>query len=135
MTTHRPYVEHGAIVSGGPTWMISRILASPSVRDLLDNPPAWIERGHLAATVDAIHQAARAFEAESAARERGKPATVSAVAAQSEWTTREAADYLGLSQRRVQEIAADLGGTQAGRRWRIPATAAREYQRRRKETA
>ena len=133
--THRTYVEHGAIVSAGAAWLISRILTSPSVNKVVTHPPGWLNRAQIEETVEAIHQAGREFEASSAALERGNETLLSAVMARSELTTREAADYLGLSPRRVQEIAAELGGTRAGRQWRIPAVAVREYGERQRQTA
>jgi excisionase family DNA binding protein len=120
----------GAVVSGGPAWLISRILASPHVAKLLNHPPAWIERGDLTDTVRAIELAGRAFEVSLTAPERGKTTTLSAGTAQSEeLTTREAANRLGMSQRRVQELAAALGGRRVGREWRLPETAVRQYEK------
>ncbi|MFZ0118107.1 MAG: hypothetical protein WAL99_01380 [Pseudonocardiaceae bacterium] len=121
--------EPCAIVTGAPAWLISRLLRSPDVATVLNNPPSWIDRAEVTATVTAIHLAGRAFVAPPSALERGNQPTSSAVAAESELTTRETAERLCLSQRRVQEIAAELGGTQVDRRWRIPEVAVREYER------
>lgn len=124
-----------ALVAGGPAWLISRMLASPHVARLLNHPPAWIERGHLTDTVMAIDLAARAFEVSLTAPERGNEAPLGAVAGQSDWTTREAANYLGMSQRRVQELAGALGGRRVGREWRLPAAAVRKYEKQGKQAA
>jgi excisionase family DNA binding protein len=118
-----------ALVSGPSAWILSRILRSPDVRRILANPPAWIERGDLADTVMAIDQAGKAFEVALSALERGNEAPLSAVMPQSEFTTRQAAERLGLSQRRVQELAALLGGRRVGRQWRLPEAAVREYEK------
>lgn len=123
------FIASAALVVGGPAWLLNRILRSPDVARVLDHPPSWIDRAELAATVTAINQAARVFEAAPSAFERGNRPTPGAATAESEWTTREAANHLCLSQRRVQEIAAELGGTQRERRWRIPEVAVREYGR------
>lgn len=130
------YVESAAIVSGGAAWLLSRILSSPNVNKVVTHPPGWLDRAQIVETVEAIHQAGREFEARSAAPERGNSTMSSAVVVQSEWTTEQAAAYLNLSARRVQEIAPQLGGTRTGRRWRIPAIAVLEYgERRRNEAA
>lgn len=126
------FINAGAVISGGPVWLLSRILRSPDVARVLGCPPSWIERDALADTVTAIHLAARAFEVSLAAPERGETATLSAVVPHSaaDWTTREAAEHLRMSQRRVQELAAaELGGRLVGREWRIPEVAVREYGR------
>jgi len=104
------------------------------VSNVLNRPPVGIERGELADTLTAIEQAGLTREATCAAFERGNKTTVSADVADchSEWTTAEAAGYLQLSQRRVQEIAADLGGQLVGRQWRFPQVAVREYERKRR---
>jgi hypothetical protein len=121
--------EGSAVISGAPAWLLDRIMRSPDVATVLSNPPRWIDRDHLAATLDALHLAAKAFDVDSTALERGKPTTLGATVAQSagNWTTAQAATYLRISVRRAQELAAtDLGGTRIGRRWAIPAVAVRQ---------
>jgi excisionase family DNA binding protein len=118
-----------ALVAGSSAWLLARILRSPDVRRVLTHPPVWVERGDLTDTINAIDQAAKAFETALTALERGKTATLSAGTAQSELTTREAANHLGMSQRRVQELAAALGGRRVGREWRLPEVAVREYEK------
>jgi hypothetical protein len=121
----RPYyVAHAAIVSGAPAWLLSRIMRSPNVKKVLSTPPLWVDRAEVAAAVDAIHRAAKAFETASGALERD------------DGTVRRAADYLGLSERRVQERAIELGGRKVGRQWILDEVAVRqEYQRRRQRVA
>jgi hypothetical protein len=118
-----------ALVSGSPAWLLARILRSPDVKRVLTHPPVWVERGHLTDTINAIDQAAKAFETALTAFERGNETPLGAVAGQSDWTTREAASHLGMSQRRVQELAAALGGRRVGREWRLPEVAVREYEK------
>lgn len=138
MTTGR-YVEHAAIVSGGAAWLLSRILRSPAVAKLTGNPPAWLDRSEISATVNAIHHAAKAFEVASTAHERENATVVGAVDAQSdptpEWTVSRAADHLRLSPRRVQELAPELGGRRVGRQWILNELAVREYRRWREDAA
>jgi len=131
------YIE-GALVRGSSSWLLSRILASPGVATVVDNPPRWVDRAELAATIAAIHTAARRFDTASAAHEREDAALLGAVTPQLDpaWTVRRAADFLGLSERRVQERAAELGGRKVGRQWILDEVAVRqEYQRRRQRAA
>lgn len=131
------YVE-GALVHGSSAWLLSRILASPGVATVVSNPPGWVDRAELAATIAAIHTAASRFDtASSAAHEREDAALLGAVTPQLDpaWTVRRAADYLGLSDRRVQELAAELGGRRVGRAWILDEVAVREYERRRQRAA
>lgn len=125
------YIDSGALVRGSSAWLISRILNSPAVAKVVTSPPRLVDRAELAATVAAIHQASRAFETSVTALERGNETTAGAVAPQSEWTTKQAADHLRMSQRRVQELAAELGGRKIGRQWLLDEVAVRrEHQRR-----
>lgn len=138
MTTSR-YVEHAAVVSGAPAWLLSRILRSPNVATVVNNAPRWIDHAELNATVEAIHGAAKAFQMASAARERENATVPGAVTAESDdpgWTVRRAAAYLGLSPRRVQELAPELGGRRVGRRqWVLDSAAVRHEHQRRNEAA
>jgi hypothetical protein len=129
------YIEAGAVVTGGPAWLVSRVLRSPNVARLLDQPPAWIERDDLTATVTAIHLAGRAFEVSLTAPKRGNETTASAVMPESGWTTKRAADYLGLSPRRLQERATEFGGRKVGRQWIFDEMALRHEHARRRQRA
>jgi hypothetical protein len=127
----------GAVVSDSPAVLLSRILRSPNVVTVLNHPPLWVDRAELAATIAAIHKAAQRFGTASAALEREDATVVSAVTPQlgPEWTVRRAADFLGLSQRRTQELAAQLGGRKVGRQWLLDELAVREYGKRRHRAA
>ena len=126
-----------ALVSGSSAWILGRILRSPDVRRVLAHPPAWIEHGDLADTVMAIDQAARAFEVSLTASERGNEAPLGAVMPESDpaWTVRRAADFLGLSERRTQELAAQLGGHKIGRQWIFAGPALHHERERRRQRA
>jgi hypothetical protein len=123
-----------AVVTGGPAWLLSRILRSPSVATVISLPPIWVNQAELTATITAIHRAAKAFDTMATAPERETATLTCAVTLESnsEWTVRKAADYLGLSQRRVQELASQLGGRRVGRQWILEEVAVREFARRRR---
>jgi hypothetical protein len=123
-----------AVVNGAPAWLLSRLLRSERVTKVLANPQTGVDQADLAAVVDAIHRAGRAHTNRLYQRQRDNAAAPGAVAAQS-WSTAQAAAYLGLSLRRVQELAPELDGQRIGRQWAIPAAAAREYQRQKAERA
>jgi excisionase family DNA binding protein len=118
-----------AVVSGAPAWLLSRLLRSERVTKVLANPQTGVDQADLATVVDAIHRAGRAHENRLNQRQRDNATASGAVTAQS-WSTKQAADHLGMSQRRVQELAGELGGARVGREWRIPEVAVREYQQR-----
>lgn len=132
------YVE-GALVRGSSAWLLSRILASPGVAAVVNNSPQWVDRAELAATIAAIHTAAQRFDTASAALEREDAAPLGAVMPQSdrdrEWTVRRAADFLGLSTRRVQERAVELGGRKVGRQWIFDAAAVHHEHEKRRQVA
>jgi hypothetical protein len=123
----RLITEPTAKVSGGAAWLISRVLASENVAKVLARPPAGVDTADVEATIAAINAAGRAWETGVTLRQRDNATALSATMAHSaaNWTTAEAADYLKISRRRAQEIAADLGGTRIGRHWVIPAVAVR----------
>lgn len=129
--------EPRAVIGGPAAWLLARILASPDVARVLACPPSWIQRGQVIDMVTAVDLAARAFEASQTAPGRGEKAHLGAAVAQSaaDWTTREMAEYLRISVRRAQELAADLGGRRIGRQWLIPAAGVRAYEQRKVERA
>jgi hypothetical protein len=131
------YIE-GALVRGSSAWLLSRIVASPGVTTVLNNPPGWVDRTELAATIAAIHKAARGFDTASAAPERDTATALGAVMPESDllgWTVRRAADFLGLSDRRVQEMAPELGGRRVGRQWLLDEVAVHHEGERRRHRA
>lgn len=88
--------EPSAVIGGSAAWLLSRVLRSPDIRRVLESPPSWIERDAVADAVHAIDPAARAFVASQPAPERGKMTTLGAVVPESEWSTHQAAEYLGI---------------------------------------
>ncbi|MGH3546833.1 MAG: helix-turn-helix domain-containing protein [Pseudonocardiaceae bacterium] len=125
------YIEAAALVAGCSAWLFSRILRSPNVAAVLASPPSWVDRAELNATVSAVHRAGRTFEAAATAPEREDATMVGAVVPDcpSAWTVARAAEFLRLSPRRVQELAAaELGGTRIGRVWLLDEVAVREYE-------
>lgn len=132
------YIESGALVCGSSALLLSRILRSANVATVVSNPPGWVDRADLHAQVAAIHRAAEAFETASSAHERESATPLGAVTAELDtgWPVRRAATYLGLSPRRVQELAPELGGRRAGRRqWVLDPVAVRHEKKRRAEAA
>jgi hypothetical protein len=120
--------EPSAVISGAPAWLLSRVLRSERVTKVLANPHTGVDRADLAAVVDAIHRAGRAY-ANRLDQQRRDNADPPGADVQQSWTTKRAAEHLEISQRRVQELAAGLGGRRVGREWRIPEVAVREYER------
>lgn len=138
MTAADRFIESAAVVSGGSAWLLSRILLSANVAKVIANPPSWLDRADLAATVAAIHRAAsaQARRLELAQRETATVLDATAPDCPSSWTVQRAADYLRLSPRRVQEIAlVELGGRRVGRSWQLDETAVRAYERQRRGAA
>lgn len=132
-----PFVESAALLSGPAALVVSRVLHSPNVVTVLADLPRWLQRyrSEIHAAVEAVHRAARAYESGVAALEREDVVVSGAVRAHSDqhWTTRQAADHLRLSRRRVQELAsAELGGRKVGRQWLFDEVVVREYQRHRR---
>lgn len=124
---HR-YCEETALVSGAPAWLLSLVLSSSRVVTVLANPPTGVDRADVAATIAAINRASRAYINRLEVQRRDNATTPNEGMPQSAtWTTQQAATYLQLSRRRVQEIASELGGERVGREWRLPEMAVREY--------
>ena len=126
------FLEHAAVVAGDTAWLLSRILVSPDVAKVVANPPRWCDRAELAATVAAIHRAARASR-ELAQREDADQTDAEAPESGTGWSVKHSAGYLGLSVRRVQELApTELGGRLVGGVWVLDEQAVRECGRRRR---
>jgi hypothetical protein len=119
-----------AVVTGSAAQLISRILRGSQVTTILRRPPPWVDRTELAAAVDAIHRTAAALDAATTEHRRDNATPSDATAAHSThaWTTRQAADYLGISLRRTQELAHDLGGKKTGRTWVLDEATVRHYE-------
>jgi hypothetical protein len=124
--TERFLTQPTAQVYGGSAWLLSRILRSPAVIKVLDNPPAGMDRSDIAATALAIHAAGRAWESDLTLQRRDTAIPLSATVPHC-LTTEQAGSYLRLSVRRIQELAPSLGGKRIGRRWSIPAAAVQQY--------
>lgn len=133
------FIESAAVLSGPAALVVSRVLSSPNVVKVLSGLPPWLApyRSEISAAVQAIHRAAKAFETAATAPGRDTATVVGAVTldSNSEWTVRKAADYLGLSRRRVQELAGQLGGRRVGRLWILDEVTVRELARQRRGAA
>jgi len=121
------FVEHGAVVSGWPAFVISRLL-SRCHDDVADLPP------HLREPVEEALEAIRGASA-AWATARGSAAAmpaevpVSSTHEPDELDTQEVADMLQVSARRVRQLAADgrLPGRRTRHRWRLDAAAVLAY--------
>lgn len=128
------YVEGAALVEGAAAHVLAELLAIPGVRHYLRGRPPELQ-GAIEEAVTAIRQAARAYEqARASASAFGSAETALAEIVQPferEIVTREAAALLGLTERRVRQLAAEGMGRRAGGRWLLDRTAVEEYRRRR----
>jgi hypothetical protein len=134
------YVPAGAAIVSGPTaWVLGRILAAPHVRTLLLNLSAgWLRpyAGEVADAVAAVHRAAAAWDmAASTSPTRSDETALGEIEPPCLWSVSTAAAHLGLTERRVQQLAERLGGRRVGRTWGLDPAAVREYGRRRKAAA
>lgn len=115
------YVEHGVIVPARVAALYSRLLAAPRVAAVLDR----IADPEEFATRAALRTAAKAYEQAGTARRSGE---TGGGADRAPWPheidTGEAARLLGVTRRRVQQLAAGgLGRRDAAGRWRLDAAA------------
>jgi hypothetical protein len=103
---------------------------------VLDSLPPWL-RAEVDATARAIRRAAADYEALPVSPERSDETPLGEIGARSErdhgdgLDVGQAALLLGVSPRRVQQLAAGGMGRKAGRAWLLDPTVVREYGRRR----
>ena len=136
-----PFVE-GALVSGAAAHVLDRVVRSPSVRRVLEQLPGWL-RAEVEATAAAIRRAAAEYEALPISPERSDETPLGEIEALSDrmvgpsvgLDTERAANLLGVSPRRAQQLAGHGLGRKVGRVWRFDETAVREYGRSRREAA
>ena len=143
MTLSPPYVA-GALVTGASAHVLDRLLCSPDVRRVVECLPPWL-RAEVEATATAIGRAALEYVALPVSLDRDAETQDGEIAALSErtgvgpldgWLTAEqAANLLGLSARRVQQLAAGGLGRKVGRVWWLDETAVRAYGQRHQEEA
>lgn len=117
-----------AVVSGSAAFLLSRLLKAPPVTAYMA-AARWVHGPDVERTLHAIHRAARAWEA-SLERENAAPDRT--VCPDSRWTVEQAAEHLGLSRRRVQELARAgwFTGRREGRRWVLDEASVLDYHRR-----
>lgn len=127
-----PYFE-GALVSGVSAHVLDRVLASPNVAVVLAALPPWM-RPEVEATRRAIRRAAREYEARPVAAAGSAEVPLSEVGPPlpHEITTREASVLLGLTERRVRQLAPVLGGRRVGSGWLLDRSAVLGYSGRRR---
>jgi hypothetical protein len=138
VTSASPYVA-GALVSGASAHVLDRLLRSPDVRRVVECLPAWL-RAEVEATVTAIRRAAVDYEALPVSPERSgetlpgetEPRWPGDLLEPGGLTVMQAADLLGVSARRAQQLAAGGMGRRVGRVWELDPTSVREYGQRRR---
>lgn len=125
-----PYVE-GALISGPSAHILDRVLASPNVVRVLDALPPWM-RAEVDATRRAIQRAAAAYEALPISANGNAETGLAEIGTGSphEISTSEASVLLGLSERRVRQLAAGGMGRRVGGRWLLDRSAVTAYGKR-----
>lgn len=123
----------GALVQGVSAHVLDKVLASPNVAEVLRSLPPWL-RAELDETRRAIRRAAQEYEQLPPAADGSAETEVPAVGAllPHEITTREAAVLLGLTERRVRQLAAGGMGQRRGGRWVLDRSAVLAYAERRR---
>jgi excisionase family DNA binding protein len=127
------YLRQAAYVDGVVAHVLAELLATPAARRYLRSRPATLQ-GDIERAIVAIRQAAGAYEKTlGPASADGSAETPLAEIVQPfdrEITTREAAALLGVTERRVRQLAAGGMGRKAGSQWLLDRTAVEEYRRR-----
>jgi hypothetical protein len=117
------YVAGAALIEGVSAHILSRLLASPHVRGMLqlDRLPAWMA-AELAEAQRALARAEAAYQALPVAADGSAEVELAEIVASSEQllTVAEAAGLLELSERRVRQLAADGMGVKRGGVWLLP---------------
>lgn len=121
----------GALVEGVSAHVLARVLASPNVAQVLRSLPPWM-LPELEATCRAIGQAAREYEQLPVAVDGRSETEVPQVETPlgHEITTGEASRLLGLTERRVRQLAAGGMGQRRGGRWVLDRSAVLAYAQR-----
>jgi hypothetical protein len=129
-------VDRVAVVHGPAALALSRVLQFPAVQAALLASPPWLRGPELATAVASIHQAAAAYESElrrseTKRAEAGRDSSRAAegVGVERSWSSNRAARHLGLTERRVQQLAASggLAAELVRGRWLIDPTSVRRY--------
>lgn len=138
MPSDRPaaYVEGAAIVSGLPAHVIDRILALHLSAVLGSLPFSQAQRQEIQAAKNAIHRAADRYIGLPSVAAPGNTATkieeVAASWSPDEITTAEAGELLGLTERRMRQLAACGMGRKAGHAWLLDRSMVLAYSRNRR---
>jgi hypothetical protein len=126
------YVESAALVSGHAAVLLNRILSAPLVAKPLDR----LADPEMDALRLAVRRAAKAYTHASTGQRSGETPDDSAGP---QWgqeiSTDEAARMLGVSRRRVQQLAEGGMGRRVAGRWRLDSTAVLAYRDERRRCA
>lgn len=132
------FIEHGALISGSGAFLLSRLLRSPQVVAYMRSA-GWLGGDDFDLALAAIHTAGRAWEATiNLPRRDNARVSVHSLSNPATMSIEDAAGLLGLSVRRIQELAqsGSLEGQRIGRRWILDEVAVRrEYERRQRQHA
>ena len=125
------FIESAAVVAGAEAFLLSGVLKAPLVAAFMAKA-RWFHGADVQGTLEAIDRAARAWKASLVLAERENAAPDRAMVPDSRWTVDQAAGYLGLSRRRVQELARAgwFTGRREGRRWVLDEASVLDYNRR-----
>jgi hypothetical protein len=112
------YADGAAIIAGWPAWAIARMLTR-SCGDQIADLPALL-RAPVEDGLEALRRAGGRWAASASGNSEAMPAEVPVSSEHDdEISTREAADMLRLSDRRIRQLATDgrLAGRQRQGRW------------------
>jgi excisionase family DNA binding protein len=106
--------------------MIRRLLRATDpaalLADVCEHPPHGLDVCKLMETLSAIDRTADQQTWQFMESQRETAARIDQLPADSQWHTKDVADYTGLSKRSVQQYAPEMGGVRVGRRWRFDRT-------------
>jgi excisionase family DNA binding protein len=133
MTDDRPrcYIRHAVIADGWVAYFLGTAAVRSALRDVLDDLPAGPAREAVLDLLSACRLAGKAWAAEvRASQTETRESAIGVQSNHGELTTTCAADMLGISPRRVRQLAAngELPARRVGARWRFSAD---EIQKRR----
>lgn len=142
VTTEPSRFVQGALVAGQASHVLSRVLKSPNVAQLIRSLPVPL-RSEVESTCGAIHRAAAEWESLPVSLERSSETGSGEIGSGLgdgfgviEWlSTEQAANLLGLSHRRLQQLGAGGMGHMVGGTWRFDPTSVRSYMDRRGDGA
>ncbi|MGH3781252.1 MAG: helix-turn-helix domain-containing protein [Pseudonocardiaceae bacterium] len=123
-------IEPVVIISGAPVYLLSKLLSAAPVVAFL-RCARWTANDEFAATLRAIHEAGRAWQAVVELRERNNAVRCARpVSGRATMSIEEASERLGIGERRVQQLAQSgrITGRRVGQRWQLDQVSVAAYQ-------